>query len=356
MAASPIASLPVPPPVLPMLAKSVAAIPRPPAGGDGPSEGFSYESKWDGFRCIAFRSGDDVELGSRNTKPLTRYFPEVVEAVRAALPERCVVDGELVVPRPDARDGVDGTAGGTGRVRLDFDRLQDRIHPAASRVALLSESTPASLVVFDLLALDDEELTGRPLAERRARLEEVLGAGRAGSVPGASSAADLTTASGVYLSQTTRDPDEAQRWFEVFEGAGLDGVVAKRLDGAYQADKRGWLKIKHERTADVVVAGYRLHKTSTPERPLLGSLLLGLYAGSDDAAGDADTADTADTVAPVLHHVGVAASFTMARRAELVAELRPLEIPLTQHPWARWQTDAESGDSRLPGGVSRWNA
>jgi len=321
------ASLPVRPPVLPMLARAVAGVPR--AAGDG-DDGWSYEPKWDGFRCIVFRDGDDVELGSRNTKPLTRYFPEVVEALLAALPERCVVDGELVVVRPDAADEQ-----GTG-TRLDFDRLQDRIHPAASRVALLSEQTPASLVVFDLLALGDEDLTGRPLEERRRLLEDALGDASRTRV---TSAADLTTSSGVYLSQTTRDPDEAQRWFEVFEGAGLDGVVAKPLASTYQPDKRGWTKIKHERTADVVVAGYRLHKTSTDERPLLGSLLLGLY-------GDDGT----------LHHVGVAASFTTARRAELVDELKPLEIPLTQHPWARWQTDATSGDSRLPGGVSRWNA
>ncbi|MGC5165625.1 ATP-dependent DNA ligase [Luteimicrobium sp. DT211] len=323
------ASLPVRPPVLPMLAKAVATVPRDDAADDADA-GWSYEPKWDGFRCIVFRDGDVVELGSRNTKPLTRYFPEVVEALLAALPERCVVDGELVVVRPDAADEK-----GTG-TRLDFDRLQDRIHPAASRVRLLAEQTPASLVVFDLLALDDEDLTGRPLAERRRLLEDALGDASRTRV---TSAADLTTSSGVYLSQTTRDPDEAQRWFEVFEGAGLDGVVAKPLASTYQPDKRGWAKIKHERTADVVVAGYRLHKTSTEERPLLGSLLLGLY---DDGG--------------VLHHVGVAASFTAARRAELVDELGKLEIPLTQHPWARWQTDATSGDSRLPGGVSRWNA
>ena len=323
-----LASLPVRPPVLPMLAKAIAAIPR--NAGDDPDAGWSYEPKWDGFRCIVFRDGDDVELGSRNTKPLTRYFPEVVEALLAALPERCVVDGELVVVRPDAAD-----ENGTG-TRLDFDRLQDRIHPAASRVKLLAEQTPTSLVVFDLLALGDDDLTGRPLAERRRLLEDAFGDGRRTRV---TSAADLTTSSGVYLSQTTRDPDEAERWFEVFEGAGLDGVVAKPLASTYQPDKRGWAKIKHERTADVVVAGYRLHKTSTPERPLLGSLLLGLY---DDGG--------------TLHHVGVAASFTTARRVELVDELKPLEVPLTQHPWARWQSDATSGDSRLPGGVSRWNA
>ncbi|WP_227994413.1 ATP-dependent DNA ligase [Luteimicrobium xylanilyticum] len=330
------ASLPVRPPVLPMLAKAVGTIPRDDAAADAPDpdSGWSYEPKWDGFRCIVFRDGDDVELGSRNTKPLTRYFPEVVEALLAALPERCVVDGELVVVRPEPGTDEDGAP--SSATRLDFDRLQDRIHPAASRVRLLAEQTPASLVVFDLLALGDDDLTGRPLAERRRLLEDALGDTSRTRV---TSAADLTTSSGVYLSQTTRDPDEARRWFEVFEGAGLDGVVAKPLASTYQPDKRGWAKIKHERTADVVVAGYRLHKTSTEERPLLGSLLLGLY---DDGG--------------TLHHVGVAASFTTARRAELVDELRKLEIPLTQHPWARWQTDATSGDSRLPGGVSRWNA
>ncbi|PJI93597.1 ATP-dependent DNA ligase [Luteimicrobium subarcticum] len=329
--------LPVLPPVLPMLAKAAPRIPRSSGGspgsgdrGDSGREGWSYEPKWDGFRCVVFRDGDDVELGSRNTKPLTRYFPEVVEAVRAALPERCVVDGELVIPRSP---GPDESGAGA---RLDFDLLQNRIHPAASRVELLSRETPASLVVFDLLALDDDDLTGLPLAERRVRLEAALGS--AGTV---ASDADLPlgAVARVHLSQVTHDPDEAQRWFEQFEGAGLDGVVAKPLASTYQPDKRGWTKVKHERTADVVVAGYRLHKASTDAEPLLGSLLLALF--DDDG---------------VLHHVGVAASFPMARRAELVAELDRLRVPLDEHPWARWQTDATSGDSRLPGGVSRWNA
>lgn len=305
-----VADLPVHPPVLPMLAKPAAAVPR----SSRQDETWSYEPKWDGFRCITFRDGDDVELGSRNTRPLTRYFPEVVDAVRAALPDRCVVDGEIVVVTGD---------------RLDFDALQNRIHPAASRVTLLAGTTPASYVVFDLLALGDEDLTGLPHSERRARLEKVLG-GVGHEEAGTAQ---------VHLSRATRDPDEAQRWFESFEGAGLDGVVAKPLTGTYQPDKRGWTKVKHERTADVVVAGYRLHKASTDDEPLLGSLLLGLY---DDAG--------------VLHHVGVAAAFPMARRAELVRELAPLVVPVEEHPWARWRTDAVSGDSRLPGGVSRWNA
>ena len=304
MAAPPM-DLPVPPPVSPMLARSVKSVPA----ADAVDGGFAYEPKWDGFRCIVFRDGDTVELGSRNERPLTRYFPEVVEAVQASLPRRCVVDGEIVVAVDD---------------HLEFERLLDRIHPADSRVRMLAEQTPASYVAFDLLAFDDHDLTGRPFAERRQLLEEAL---RGATAP-------------VYLTALTRSEDTANSWLETFEGAGLDGVVAKPLAAPYSPGQRTMLKIKHERTADVVVAGYRLHKTSTPEKPLLGSMLLGLYDGEG-----------------TLQHVGVAASFSAARRAELVDELRPLETDPADHPW-RW--GAEEGDEetgrRRPGGTSRWNA
>lgn len=289
------------PPVLPMLAKAVPAIP-------GGGAGFVYEPKWDGFRCIAYRDGDEIRLDSRNAKPMDRYFPEVVEAVRAALPPRCVVDGEIVLAQ----------AG-----RLEFEALQQRIHPAASRVRLLAEETPASLVVFDVLALGDEDLTGLPLTRR----QEVLdGLGLAGPQ--------------VHATPRTRDAAVAREWFEDFEGAGLDGVVAKPLDGTYQPNKRAMLKIKHGRTADVVLAGYRLHKTSTAQVPLIGSLLLGLY---DDAAR--------------LQFVGVTASFPTARRAELIDELadlvvRPGTADADEHPWAGWENPA---GERMPGAVSRWS-
>lgn len=292
------------PPVLPMLAKSVAAVPQ--AGG------LSFEPKWDGFRCLVFRDGDEIELTSRNTKPLTRYFPEVVAAMREQLPQRCVLDGEILV-------AVDG--------RLEFEVLQERIHPAASRIRTLSEATPASYVAFDLLALGEESFLERPFAERRAALAQAL--------------AGLPPDGPCHLTRTTTDTEEAQRWFEQFEGAGLDGVVAKPLDAAYAPNQRTMLKIKHARTADVVVAGYRLHKTSTPERPLLGSLLLGLYDGSGDGAE--------------LQHVGVAASFTAKRRAELIEELRPLEVPLAEHPWGRWAEFLTANPDRVPGTQSRWS-
>ena len=262
------------------------------------------EPKWDGFRCVVFRDGDEVELGSRNERPLTRYFPEVVEAVKASLPARCVVDGELVI----------ATEGG----RLDFEALQQRIHPAASRITRLAGETPASFVAFDLLALDDADLRGRALEERRALLEEAL----ANATPP------------VHLTPVTTDEETANDWFSRFEGAGLDGVVAKPRDVTYREDERVMLKVKHSRTADVVLAGFRWHKTG----PIVGSLLLGLY---DDSG--------------VLHSVGVAASFTMARRKELVDELAPLrENALDDHPWRTWAE--ASNDGRMPGAVSRWNA
>jgi len=281
--------LPVMPPVKPMLAKSAKEL--PPAGG------VLYEPKWDGFRCIVFRDGDEVELGSRNEKPLTRYFPDVVQAVVAQLPQRCVVDGEIVI------------AGDAG---LDFDALQMRIHPAASRVKTLAETSPASLVGFDLLALGDDDLRGHPLRERRARMIAALG----------------HVEPPVHLTPATEDRDVALDWFSRFEGAGLDGVVAKSLTGTYQEDKRVMTKIKHERTADCVVAGYRWHKSGA----IVGSLLLGLY----DEAG-------------VLHHLGVTASFTMARRVELVAELAPHVVP-------EGDVGAYGFDGRGPGGPNRWNA
>jgi ATP-dependent DNA ligase len=300
--------LPVMPPVQPMLAKSVKGIPDP-AKFDG---GLSFEPKWDGFRAIVFRDGDEVEITSRNTKPLTRYFPEVVAAIREQLPERCVLDGELFV------------ALGT---RLEFETLQERIHPAASRINLLAEQTPASFVAFDALALGDDDLTALPFSERRARLEAAL----AGLPP----LGELTGR--VHLTRTTTDPGEAEDWFHQFEGAGLDGVVAKPMAAPYQQNARAMLKIKHARTADVVLAGYRLHKTSTPERPLLGSMLLGLYDGGK------------------LQHVGVAASFTEARRAELMDELRPLECDLSEHPWGEWSDWAVANPDRVPGTQSRWS-
>lgn len=284
-----------------MLAKSVKGIPDPSKHG-----GLSFEPKWDGFRCLVFKDGDEVELASRNTKPLTRYFPEVVAAMREQLPDRCVLDGELFV---------------AVGARLEFEVLQERIHPAASRIEMLSEKTPASYVAFDLLALGDESYAERPFAERRAALETAL-AGLDGPC---------------FLTRTTTDPAQAEEWFHQFEGAGLDGVVAKPLDAPYQQNARTMLKIKHERTADVVVAGYREHKTSTPERRLLGSLLLGLYSDGE------------------LQHVGVSASFTEKRRAELWEELQPLVVDIADHPWGRWNEFLTANPDRVPGTQSRWS-
>lgn len=315
-------NLPVQPPVRPMLAKSVASVPVQSHTQTGPA--YVYEPKWDGFRAIVYRDGAEVRIDSRNTKPMDRYFPDVVAAVREALPERCVVDGELVIAR----------APGGGAARLDFELLSQRIHPAASRVDMLAETTPAALVVFDLLALGDESFMDRPLGERLAALD---GLGLTGPL--------------VFATPRTLDAAVAEEWFGSFEGAGLDGVVAKPTDGRYAPNKRAMLKIKHTRTADVVLAGYRLHKTSTPEQPLLGSLLLGLW---DDGVGSDD--------GPRLQFVGVAASFPATRRAELVAELAPLVIhPGTsagdKHPWRGWSDPAntETGD-RLPGAQSRWSS
>jgi ATP-dependent DNA ligase len=298
--------LPVMPPVLPMLAKAVQGMPDP-----ATYDGLSFEPKWDGFRCLVFKDGDEVELASRNTKPLTRYFPEVVAAAREQLPDRCVLDGELFVAMPTDAGGA----------RLEFETLQERIHPAQSRITMLAETTPAGFVAFDLLALGDTSYVDRPFTERRAALEDAL--------PG--------LAGPCYLTRTTTDPAVAEEWFTRFEGAGLDGVVAKPLTGTYQPNARTMLKIKHERTADVVVAGYREHKTSTREAPLLGSLLLGLYADGE------------------LQHVGVSASFTAARRAELIAELQELVVPIADHPWGRWAEFLTANPDRVPGTQSRWS-
>ncbi len=290
------------PPVQPMLAKSVKGIPDPAKHG-----GLVFEPKWDGFRCIVFRDGDEVELASRNTKPLTRYFPDVVDAVRASLPDRCVVDGEIFVAIGD---------------RLEFERLQERIHPADSRVRMLAETTPAGFVAFDLLALGDESLLDQPFEVRRARLEEAL----------------VDVRAPIHLTRTTTDAAEAEDWFGRFEGAGLDGVVAKPTGARYTPNGRTMLKIKHERTADVVLAGFRYHKTSTQEHPLVGSLLLGLYADGR------------------LQHIGVSASFTAKRRAELVEELAPLVVEdLSEHPWGEWSDWAVANPDRVPGTQSRWS-
>ncbi|MFP5073151.1 ATP-dependent DNA ligase [Pseudonocardia nantongensis] len=288
--------LPVMPPVKPMLAKPAPSIP----------DGRRYEPKWDGFRSIVFRDGDEVEIGSRNERPMTRYFPEVVEAVTANFPQRAVIDGEIVVAD-------------TTRNTLDFEALQQRIHPAASRVRLLSTETPASFVAFDLLALDDEDLTGRPFAERRERLETAL----ADAVPP------------VHLTPITSDVETARRWFERFEGAGLDGLIAKDPAGGYQPDKRVMTKIKHERTVDCVLAGYRVHK-SGPDA--VGSLLLGLH----DSRG-------------VLVSVGVVGAFPMARRRELMAELQPLVTDFDDHPWA-WAKQLDGERTPRKSETSRWNA
>lgn len=288
--------LPVMPPVAPMLAKPIATIPP----------GQLYEPKWDGFRSIIFRDGDEVEIGSRNERPMTRYFPEVVEAVLANFPPRAVIDGEIVVAD-------------TEHNRLDFEALQQRIHPAASRVRLLAERTPASFVAFDLLAVNDDDLTGQPLMARRKELERVL----------------ADAAAPIYVTPATLDLDTARRWFEEFEGAGLDGLIAKKLDLTYQPDKRVMSKIKHERTADCVVAGYRVHKSGADA---IGSLLLGLY---DDRG--------------VLASVGVVGAFPMATRKALFAELQPLVTTFEGHPWD-WAAHAAGERTPRKNEVSRWNA
>lgn len=293
--------LPLVPPLAPMLAKAVAGFEATAVAGAD----LVFEPKWDGFRSIIFRCGDTVEIGSRNEKPMTRYFPEVVEAVLAHFPERAVVDGEIIVRRP-------------GEERLDFDLLAQRIHPAASRVTRLSVETPASFVAFDLLALGDEDLTDRPFAQRRALLEEALAGARAP----------------IHVTPATREVDVARRWFTEFEGAGLDGIVAKPAAGPYEPGKRTMLKLKHERTADCVVAGYRPHKN---DEHAIGSLLLGIHGPGGE-----------------LRSVGVIGAFPMARRRELFTELQALVAPWEDHPWNR----AAEASTRTPRAAaqSRWAA
>jgi ATP-dependent DNA ligase len=282
-----------------MLAKAATVIPE----GDG----WLYEPKWDGFRCIVFRDGDEIELASRKERPFTRYFPELLEPLKASLPARCVLDGEIVVP---------ATGGGPG---LDFDALLQRIHPAESRVRRLASETPASFVAFDLLAVDDRSLLDAPLIERR----EIMNARVQPHPP-------------IHLTPASTDPDVARQWFAQFEGAGLDGVVAKRLDGPYTPDQRTMVKVKHERTAECAVAGFRMHKDGKG----VGSLLLGLF---DDNGR--------------LHHVGVAAAFTVKFRGELLEELAPLRVDaLDGHPWRDWAEAVAHEQGRMPGGQSRWNA
>ena len=290
--------LPVTPPFSPMLSKAAAGLPD----GD-----MVFEPKWDGFRCIVFRDGDEVVLGSRNDKPLTRYFPEMLEPLRRALPDKCVVDGELVVAT---------VANG-----LDFDVLGNRIHPAESRINKLSVETPASFVAFDLITLGDRDLRSTPFGERRELLEQIL----------------ADTRPPVHLTPITSDRELAADWFERFEGAGFDGVMAKPAGDPYVSNKRTIWKVKHQRTADMVVAGYRRHKDGNG----VGSLLLGLF---DDDAN--------------LHHIGVASSFAAARRVELIDELAPYaKDALAGHPWAQWgNAEAHAAeDTRMPGAPSRWS-
>jgi len=295
--------LPIEPPLEPMLAKAVGNLPS--------DDGWLFEPKWDGFRAIVFRDGDEVLIQSRDLKPLDRYFPELAEPIRASLPKRCVVDGEVVI----SKDG-----------ELQFEALLLRIHPAASRVKMLAEESPASFVGWDLLALDAKDLRETSQADRRKLLETAF----------------AKVAAPIHLTPATTDRALAQDWFHRFEGAGLDGVIAKRLSDRYQPGKRAMLKIKHQRTADCVVAGFRWHKNGPGTH--IGSLLLGLF---DDEGK--------------LHHVGVTSSFTWDKRAELVPILEPLrENALDGHPWGEWAEwsnlgSADASGQRLPGATSRWN-
>ena len=293
--------LPVNPPILPMLAKRVDELP---AEGD-----WIFEPKWDGFRALVFRDGDEIFIQSRDGKPLNRYFPELLEPLHAALPARCVLDGEMVIVKDDG---------------LDFDALQLRLHPAASRVKLLSGQIPASFVFFDLLCLGDRDLCGEPFQKRRRELESLLASA---SAP-------------IHLTPATSDRSIAADWFRRFEGAGLDGVMAKAPAGAYESNRRVMLKVKHERDCDCVVAGFRWHKKG--ERTMVGSLLLGLF---DDAGA--------------LQHVGVCASFSTAKRKDLVEFLQPYrKDALANHPWKAWAehaTENDEGVKRMPGGQSRWS-
>ncbi len=284
-----------------MLSRAAEALPE--------GEGWLFEPKWDGFRTLVFRDGAELMLQSRDERPMNRYFPELLQPLTEALPERCVVDGEVVIAGPNG---------------LDFEALLLRIHPAESRVKLLAEQTPASFVAWDLLAIGDEDLREVPLEQRRRRLDQLL--------------ADVEPP--VHLSPATRDRKLAEDWFERFEGAGLDGVMAKRLDSPYRAGERTMIKVKHARTADCVVAGFRWHKNGAGT--MIGSLLLGLY---DDGG--------------TLHHVGVTAAFTTTMRKQLVEELAPLRVnALEGHPWRGWaeaQEEAAAKGQRMPGAGSRWN-
>jgi len=289
-------NLPFDPPLAPMLSSAADALPE--------GEGWLFEPKWDGFRTLVFRDADEIYLQSRDEKPLNRYFPELLDPIRQSLPERCVIDGEIVI---------------AGEHGLDFEALLLRIHPAASRVKMLAEETPASFVAWDLLAIDDEDLREVPLETRRERLDGVL----------------AKVKPPIHISPVTRDRALAEDWFNRFEGAGLDGVMAKRLDSTYSAGERTMIKVKHTRTADCVVAGFRWHKNGPGT--MIGSLLLGLY----DKKG-------------MLHHVGVTSTFTNVMRKQLVDELAPLrENALENHPWHAW-AEAQLGQ-RMPGATSRWN-
>jgi len=291
-------SFAIEPPIEPMLAKLADELPMGP---------FLYEPKWDGFRAIAFRGGSELLIQSRDLRPLDRYFPELHEALLAGLPDGSVVDGEIVIATPRG---------------LDFDALQLRLHPAASRVTKLARETPASFVAFDLLAIAGRDVRGRPQSERREKLEQALSA----------------VEPPIHVTPETRDRALAAEWLARFEGAGLDGVVAKPDAGVYEAGKRAMIKIKHARTADCVVAGFRWHKAGKHE--LVGSLLLGLY---DDGGR--------------LHHVGVTSSFTMTARRQLASELAPLrEHALDDHPWREWAAEGGDEPTRMPGGQSRWSA
>ncbi len=292
--------LPVMPPVKPMLAKAIDAD----AATALPDADVIFEPKWDGFRCIVFRDGDEIVLGSRNEKPLTRYFPELLDPLRASLPDRCVVDAELIVASGD---------------HLDFNALQQRIHPAESRVNKLAEETPAAVVAFDLLALGDDDFSERPFQERRRALESFAG--------------DFVEP--IRLTPATRDRAVAQTWFDDFEGAGLDGLILKPADAPYVRDKRTQFKLKHARTADCVVAGYRVHKSGDG----VGSLLLALH-GEDGG----------------LQHLGVAASFTAKRRVEFAEELAPHVLDdISEHPWSAWLEAEAHVDGRMPGAPNRWS-
>jgi ATP-dependent DNA ligase len=290
---------PISPPVEPMLARLATDLP---GGGE-----FFYEPKWDGFRAIVFRGGGDVYIQSRDLRPLDRYFPELHDALSIGLPDSCVVDGEIVIATPRG---------------LDFNALQLRLHPAASRVAKLAHETPSSYVAFDALAAGGDDLRDRPQSDRRAALERLLGKARPP----------------IHLTPMTRDPGQASEWLSRFEGAGLDGVVAKPIGQVYEPGKRVMIKVKHVRTADCIVAGFRWHKNG--RNTLIGSLLLALYDGERH-----------------LHHVGVTSSFTTAMRQQLANELQPLRShALEDHPWRDWAGPDTSTTTRMPGGQSRWSA